>query len=112
MKELIDQLLAARAVSTPLLAVTTPDQPALTQIIIEKLNGDTPVVKWDRSRGLVGGNDNGREALQALCKVFSEELNPSNIEAATADPAAMVRFALGRMCSRFSVSTALASARQ
>lgn len=92
MKELVDQLMAARAVSTPLLAVTTPDQPALTQVIVEKLNGKTPIVKWDRARGMTPGNDASRDALAYLCKA-DEDLNPGNIEVATADPAAMVRAA-------------------
>jgi hypothetical protein len=90
-EELITQLKAARAVSTPVLAVTTPDQPALTQVIIERLNGENPIVKWDRARGLTAGNDEGQKALGHLCKKF-EELEPSNLEVATADPAAMVRF--------------------
>jgi hypothetical protein len=92
MQVLINQLKAARAVSTPLLAVTTPDQPALTQALVDRLNGDTPIVKWDRARGMTPANDHGREALKYLCQRV-EELDPSNIEAATAEPASAMRYA-------------------
>jgi hypothetical protein len=91
-QQLINQLKAARAVSTPLLAVTTPDQPALAQALIKELNGDTPVVKWDRVRGFTPGNDAGREALKHLCNKV-QELSPANLEPATADPKPMVRYA-------------------
>ena len=92
MQNLIDQLMAARAVSTPLLAVTTPDQPAMTQEIADKLNGTTPVVGWDRSRGLRPLTEAGRESLDQLCQ-SEEDLQPNNLDVMTADPADAMRAA-------------------
>lgn len=87
MKALINQLKAARACSTPLLAITTPDQPAVARAIIEALNGDTPVVTWDRSSGLLAGNKKGVLALSEMCpktKTPPEDLPFVSAEAAAA----------------------------
>jgi hypothetical protein len=92
MQSLINKLLAARAVSTPLLAVTTPDQPAMTQEIADKLNGETPVVGWDRARGLRPLTEKGREALEYLC-AQDEDLSPDNLGVMTADAADAMRAA-------------------
>lgn len=81
MKTLIDQLKAARDCSTPLLAVTTPDQPAVAHAIVEALNGDNPVVSWDRTNGFLPRNKMGREALSVLCQ--KAELSADDLAAAT-----------------------------
>ena len=86
MQSLIDQLHAARAVSTPLLALTTPDQPAMVEEIAEKLNGTTPVIGWDRARGMRALTDAGQEAMEALCDA-EEDLTAQNISIATSGPA-------------------------
>ena len=67
MKTLIDQLKAARACSTPLLAVTTPDQPAVARAIADALNGDNPVVSWDRTNGFTAPTKRGVSALEEFC---------------------------------------------
>jgi len=92
MQKLITQLKAARAVSTPLLAVTTPDQPAMAQYIAEELNGSTPVVAWDRARGLKPLTEKGREAIDHLCQI-DEDLSPDNLDMATADCGSAMRIA-------------------
>ncbi len=84
MKTLIDQLRAARDCSTPLLAVTTPDQPAIAHAIVEHLNGSTPVVSWDRTNGFLPRNKKGKESLEALCakgEIDSELLQVTTNEA-------------------------------
>lgn len=92
MKTLITKLQSARKVSTPLLAITTPDQPAIAQAIADSLNGETPVLRWDRARGIMPMTEAGREAIKALCEV-DDDLKPTNIEAMTQDPAAAMRLA-------------------
>jgi hypothetical protein len=65
--ELIRQIKAARRVSAPLFAVTTPDQQAVERLICEHLNNETvPKVSWDLVRGLRPRNPRGMEVLQAL----------------------------------------------
>jgi len=99
MKALIDQLKAARAVSTPLIAITTPDQPAAAQEITNKLNGDTPVVQWDRARGLAPRNKAGIQALKDLVEaakaagVVDESFTVKDLLFASAEPASAMRFA-------------------
>jgi hypothetical protein len=96
MQTLIDQIRAARAVSTPLLAVTTPDQAAVIQELVEKIkNGGKeppPIVAWDRARGIKPKNEQGRDALNELCDKV-EDLTVENLEMATANPSAAMRAA-------------------
>lgn len=63
----IDSLKAARRVSTPLVAINTPDPSATIQAILEGLNGDVPAVTWDYCSGLVPVNQEGRDAIAAAC---------------------------------------------
>lgn len=62
--DLITQWKAARRVSTPLVAISTPDPAATLQAIAG--NGATapPLVTWDAVRGLRAGNEPGEQALQ------------------------------------------------
>ena len=54
----------ARRVSTPLIAVTTPDQAGMTRSIVESFNGNAPaIVVWDLARGLCAGNEQGRDMM-------------------------------------------------
>jgi len=89
---LLDHLAAARDVSTPLLVITTPDQPAIAAAIAEHLNGSTPIVTWDRSRGFAGRNDKGREAIGVVCR--QEKISPDQMPMASADPANAFRMAI------------------
>lgn len=60
---LIQSFKAARRVSTPIVAIETPD-PANTIASITKILQDrTPVLSWDCARGLVGMNSYGKAAL-------------------------------------------------
>ena len=55
---------AARRVSTPLVCVRTPDPSATIQAIATTVEGSSaPLASWDIIRGLVGLNDEGREAV-------------------------------------------------
>src|ERR1035441_3671962 len=57
MEQFVKTLLAARRVSTPLVAIRTAD-PALTVARIEEAVGkDAAIVQWDIVRGLVRVND-------------------------------------------------------
>lgn len=91
MKALLEHLAAARDVSTPLLCITTPDQPAIASAIAEELNGHTPVVTWDRSRGFTARNDRGAQAIALICQ--KEQIPQPDIGAASADPANAFRMA-------------------
>lgn len=82
-QSLIDQLKSAREVSTPLLAVTTPDQPAVAHAITKALNGTTPVVSWDRTNGFLARNKQGVAALQTFCQ--KAEIDPKDMPFATAE---------------------------
>lgn len=63
--ELLNQWKAARRVSTPLLAINTPDPAATLQAIAAAGNGNpVPIVTWDAVRGLRAGNEAGQQALQ------------------------------------------------
>jgi hypothetical protein len=64
----MDQLKAARMCSTPLLAITALDQAAVARQITESLNGNTPVVSWDRVQGILPRNASGKAALKQFCK--------------------------------------------
>lgn len=52
MRELIDVVKAARRVSTPLLAIQTPDQQATMFALVKGLNGNAPKFAWDVVRGI------------------------------------------------------------
>ena len=52
---------AARRVSTPLIAVRTPDPASAIQLILSTLKDDeTPALHWDAVRGLAGANEAGK----------------------------------------------------
>ena len=103
MKALIDQLVAARMVSTPLIAITTPDQPAVANEIGVRLNGkaspSTPIVWWDRARGLQAYNKSGTQALTDLVSmaiskgVVEDGFTVKDLTFASAEAASAMRFA-------------------
>ena len=80
---LIQSIKAARAVGTPLLAITTTDQVAVITTVKAALNGH-PALLWDRARGIVAINDEGGEALSGKDEAL----------AGTADPTSAMIFAL------------------
>lgn len=64
--QFVKRIKAARFVSTPIVAVATPD-PAATIGLVQKLFADAPVLAWDIVRGIQGMNDRGQEvALELL----------------------------------------------
>jgi hypothetical protein len=63
MQEFIQGFKAARRVSTPLVAVRTPDPAGTVDVIFSVLNcsaEETPLLHWDIMRGLVGVNNAGK----------------------------------------------------
>ena len=70
MQSFLKTFLAARMVSTPLVAVRTPDPASSMRAISdevekisEKTGTQTPLVSWDVMRGLVGLNQPGKRAV-------------------------------------------------
>ena len=91
---LIKQLKAARAVSTPLIAITTTDQPGVTKVITEQINGDTPVLRWDRSRGYQALNDHAKPVIERMLKKLG--CNMDELPMVTSDPASALRLAISK----------------
>jgi hypothetical protein len=55
---------AARRVSTPIIAITTPDPPATIAAIVASFNGNAPpIIQWDIIRGLTALNKPGADVL-------------------------------------------------
>lgn len=59
---------AARRVSTPLLAVSTADQPALVAHLKDAINGGAPKVAWDCMRAFRALNEAGKHVLAKISK--------------------------------------------
>ena len=58
------QIKIARRVSTPLIAVATPDQHGMTGEIARSFNGNAPpVLSWDCASGVSALNSQGQEML-------------------------------------------------
>ncbi len=69
MEEFVRMFKAARRVSTPLVAVRTADPASTIQTIQETLNAKakkTAILHWDVMRGLLGLNDEGKQAASAV----------------------------------------------
>jgi hypothetical protein len=67
--KMIEQFLAARRSSVPLLAINTPDNPATMQAIQQSLNGkadETPLVMWDAVLGWQGRNEAGLAEISRI----------------------------------------------
>lgn len=93
MKTLIEQVMAARDVSTPLIAISTPDQPAIISALAMAFNGTVPVVGWDRARGMYPRNKEGSAALEKVMealRVSAEDFPIATAEAASAFRAALL----------------------
>ena len=68
----LDQFMAARRVSTPIIAVRTPDPASTIRSIADALladpkNNNAPLVAWDIIRGLTALNSLGKDVVQGLC---------------------------------------------
>ena len=64
MSEILKQFKSARRVSTPLIAIRTPDPAATMQTIISGLNGSAPaIIAWDIARGIHWKNEAGLKAV-------------------------------------------------
>lgn len=74
----LDQFKAARRVSTPLIAVRTPDPAATIGLLTANVNG-APILQWDIAAGLKGFGDKGREVVSAICDGVGPEMltNPT-----------------------------------
>lgn len=80
-EDFIRCLKAARRVSTPLLAVRTPDPASAVQLIHQAVNGKcgtTAVLAWDVMRGVYGANAEGKAEIDRIAE---------GREAATVGPA-------------------------
>ena len=65
----IEMFKSARRVSTPLMAVRTPDPSATMATVLDAYNNVQdipPMLCWDIVRGLLGLNDNGHKAAATL----------------------------------------------
>lgn len=60
---MIKQLKAARRVSTPLIAITTPDPAATIETLCDGLNGNVAKLVWDVATGLSYRNAEGKTVL-------------------------------------------------
>lgn len=63
---LLQAFKAARRVSTPIVAIETPDAAATIATIRKVLNDKAPTLSWDCARGLKGLNDLGKQAMANL----------------------------------------------
>ena len=79
---LIDQVRAARRVSVPLVAISTPDAAATIDKIVEGINGECPKLQWDIVEGIRPRNDAGATAMSC-----------GSVEDTVASPVGMLLFA-------------------
>lgn len=63
---LVSSFKSARRVSTPIVAVETPDAAATITILRRTLSDKTPTLSWDVAKGLRGLNDLGKIAFQGI----------------------------------------------
>ena len=60
------QLKAARRVSVPIVAISTPDPAQTIRTASAAINGESPVLVWDLANGLTGLNDAGKQAASEV----------------------------------------------
>lgn len=77
MKEFTTQYKKARAASTPLMAISTPDPAATIQGIVKaSSNGSAaPLIQWDCVSGAQGINSEGAKEIARVCK----DVSPSDV---------------------------------
>lgn len=73
---LAEQVKAARRVSTPIVAINTPDPAATIQELSAAINGSAPKLEWDIVRSFQPINAEGREAI-GYVDVDNARYNPS-----------------------------------
>lgn len=61
--DLVQQVLAARRVSTPIVGISTPDPAATIEAISGAINGKAPKIEWDVVRGFTGRGQEGRDCV-------------------------------------------------
>lgn len=83
----------ARNVSTPIIAISTPD-PAATETAITAETGEAPALRWDSARGITPVNNEGGEALSTLSTTANEIVYPEQAlkEAAQLPPDSILFF--------------------
>lgn len=80
--ELLQTFKSARRVSTPLIAVTSPD-PAATIRAIGAVTNGSPLVCWDIVRGLQGLNPAGRDVVTAVLNGDDPAMRANPVESLT-----------------------------
>lgn len=81
----VEQFIAARRVSTPLVGVSTPDPAATIQRLVEASHESVPAIAWDTCRGWLGLNERGTAAIEEVCGN-----DPDRVNSMTAPPSAML----------------------
>lgn len=76
---LLEHFQAARAVSTPLIAIRTADPEGLMQKL-QKANNEAAILQWDVIRGWRARNDEGKLAISYALKDTEEEATLSPVE--------------------------------
>lgn len=109
--ELLTTFKSARRVSTPLIAVTSPD-PAATIRAIGAVTNGYPLVCWDIVRGLQGLNPAGRDVVTAVLNGEDAAMRANPVESLTLAnqfPEKAVCFALNsqRILSEYAVIQAV-----
>ena len=64
--KLIESFKSCRRVSTPIVAIETPDAAATIATLMKVLPTETPILSWDCVRGLKGLNNPGQAAFDGL----------------------------------------------
>lgn len=77
-KGFIEQFVAARKRSVPIIGVTTPDPAAAMDGIAKALKSADPILRWDVVSGLVAGNAQGRDAMQRAKNPVTDKPEPIN----------------------------------
>jgi hypothetical protein len=78
--DFLKQFKAARRVSTPLIAIGTPDPAATIGLILKAFNGEAPaVIQWDIVRGLTPCNPQGQDAISLMSDSPDMENNPTEM---------------------------------
>jgi len=77
MTTLIEQVEKARRVSTPLIAIATPDQANTLDVVkgifLDNKKTPIPIIKWDALNGFTAINEVGRDTLVELLKTDKVE---------------------------------------
>jgi len=87
--DMIKQLTAARSVSTPLVAIRTPDPASTILSVVQSLGKDVdnyPVLHWDVMHGLTGLNAKGK----AVAKALLQDGDPAMVSARPSEMLALV----------------------